>query len=330
MSRARRPTARAAPIVAAALVAALLGLLLPAPVAAAPEFVGFYKNGLEAAERGDWALAERMMRRAIALEPQAKKRQRIGVRFTGYVPHYHLGRALYHQGDCAGALAAWAASERQGVIVGRTDDHLELARLRAECERKVPAARSDPAEPPTPAVAENEPPPAAEPEPEPEDKPTMKERIRRGQRRLERGSEPAQKVVSRVGDQAPEGSQLGRAADQAGRALDAGTRIGDLVDAALPPREALSRAVDAYFGGDPARTLELLAGIELEDDPRARAQLHLFRAAASFRLHRLDGEPARLEAARRHAARFRAAEWSDDFVPELFDPRFVRFLEDGG
>ena len=64
------------------------------------------------------------MRQAIARKPEEKQRRVL--RRSGYFPHFYLGLARYHLGDCAGALASWAESESQGAIVGR-DEYVERA-----------------------------------------------------------------------------------------------------------------------------------------------------------------------------------------------------------
>jgi hypothetical protein len=143
---------------------------------------------------------------------------------------------------------------------------------------------------------------------------------------VEEGAEPTRKVLGAVERAAPEGSDLGRAAGTARRTVDVAESATDVVDVILSPSARLEAAIDAYFVGQPRRTLEMLREIDL-DDPRARAQVYLFRAAASFRLHLLaSGDEAQLKVARENADLFQQQQWRKDFPSELFDPRFVRFL----
>jgi hypothetical protein len=86
-----------------------------------------YKKGLEAWKEGKWAEAAKAMQTAIAAErnESATKKVKIGVRFGlvggteyPYLPHYFLGEALMGQKNCVSAIAAFAESERQGVVNG--------------------------------------------------------------------------------------------------------------------------------------------------------------------------------------------------------------------
>ena len=86
-----------------------------------------YKKGLEAWKDGKWAEAAKAMQTAIGANrnESATKKVKIGVRFGlvggteyPYLPHYFLGEALMGQKNCLGAIAAFAESERQGVVSG--------------------------------------------------------------------------------------------------------------------------------------------------------------------------------------------------------------------
>jgi hypothetical protein len=136
MSRGGPPRRR---IACAALAAA--GLLATALSAA--DFLDSYREGLSAIERGDWSAAAELMRQAVA--GRAEEDPRLARRFylKRYTPHFYLGQALFELGDCAGALAAWAESERQGVIQ-RFDDGKQIAAGRATCrERQAAAAAAE-------------------------------------------------------------------------------------------------------------------------------------------------------------------------------------------
>ncbi len=289
--------------------AVIFGLLPPSLATAAPEYLRYYKTGLTAADTKDWEQVDKMMRRAIEGHPEERRRR--GLRRNGYYPHFYLGLARYNRGDCRGALASWAESEDQGAIVGR-DEYVELLRFQADCQKNgapSSAGRSS-------ASATN--------------KKTGKEKVRTGQLWVEKSADPARRSLSAVEGAAPEGSDLGKLAHQGQKVVDVAETATDLVDLALPPSKELEAAIDAYFAGNPQRTLELLEAINLSD-PRAKAQIYLFRAAASFRLHLLAGhDEARLGTARKNADLFQQAQWRKDFPIELFDPRFVRFLRGGG
>jgi hypothetical protein len=86
-----------------------------------------YKDGLDAVEKRDWPNAARLMRQAAGERGEERKK---------YTPYYYLGQALFEQGDCDGAEAAWKESERQKAL---PRDLLERVRDgRARCT----AARS--------------------------------------------------------------------------------------------------------------------------------------------------------------------------------------------
>jgi hypothetical protein len=53
-----------------------------------------------------------------------------------YVPHFYLGYARFERGDCEGALASWAESERQGVLPRLPEADL-ARRGREECRRRA-------------------------------------------------------------------------------------------------------------------------------------------------------------------------------------------------
>ncbi len=112
------------------------------------------------------------------------------------------------------------------------------------------------------------------------------------------------------------------------KGVDAVESVTDVIDAVLSPTEKLAAAIDAYFVGAPQRTLAFLEGIDTSD-PRAQAQVFLFRAAAHFRLYRLGAGDAHRQHARENVNRFQQEQWRSDFPTELFDPRFVRFVRGG-
>jgi hypothetical protein len=98
---------------------AVVALLLTSLVAAGPargQSQRAYRDGVKAAEKGDWSSVQQLMTAAIADRAEEKKR---------YTPHYYLGLALFELGDCSGALQSWSTSEQQGAL-GKD----ELAKVR--------------------------------------------------------------------------------------------------------------------------------------------------------------------------------------------------------
>lgn len=90
---------------------------------------------------------------------------------------------------------------------------------------------------------------------------------------------------------------------------------------------ALRGAVEAWLAGEYRRLLGIDPGAG--PDPRSRAQLYLFRAAAAFALAELEGPggAARLDAVRQdiRAARAQQPELEPD--PQFFPPRFRRLWQ---
>ena len=111
-------------------------MLLP-DAGAAQAFLEAYHAGMDAVERGDWPTAERLMKQATDGRPEAAQRLIRHLQFKPYVPWYYLGLARYHQDDCAGALEAWAESERQGVAPTLTASWQEVLTDRAQCRQRA-------------------------------------------------------------------------------------------------------------------------------------------------------------------------------------------------
>ena len=118
--------------VAALLITLLVG---SAPAEAAAEFVASYKIGLAALERQAWEQAAEHFQNAIEGRDKPAPRLPRHLYFHDYLPHYHLGLARFHQGNCLQAFAAWEASERHGLIFKRKE-HEDLVRYRATCEER--------------------------------------------------------------------------------------------------------------------------------------------------------------------------------------------------
>ncbi|MCU0291776.1 MAG: hypothetical protein MUF10_07245 [Thermoanaerobaculaceae bacterium] len=133
----------------------LLAVVVVAVLSAAPvrgDYKQAYSEAIKALDTGRWADVARLMRQAAAEQPREGERIKIyGMRFEIYLPHFYLGQALAETNDCAGALAAFATSESQGVVK-TTDRWGELQRLRNRCQVQQPAvepAATRPAAPPT-------------------------------------------------------------------------------------------------------------------------------------------------------------------------------------
>ena len=156
-----------------------------------------------------------------------------------------------------------------------------------------------------------------------------KEKVRTVQSWVEKGAAPTDRFLGVVERVAPPGSELGQLASQGRGVIAIAEGATELVDLVIEPPKGLAASIDAYFTGNPARTLDLLASVRT-DDSRAEAQVHLFRAAAHFRIYMESSKKKSLKSARRSAERFQWEQWSKDFPTELFDPRFVRFLRGGG
>lgn len=122
----------------------LLGVVLACGTAGrapAAEFVEFYKNGLAAAQSQRWSLAAEMMRKAIDGQPQERTKVKKALYFRRYLPHFHLGKALYEMGDCSGALTAWQESEAQGVVQ-RFPEHQQILDGRLACGQMTDLANA--------------------------------------------------------------------------------------------------------------------------------------------------------------------------------------------
>jgi hypothetical protein len=134
-----------------------------------------FAKGVLAFEKKEWAAAEKLMREAVAGNPnEVNGTVRVeGQWFETYVPHYFLARALAKQGKCAEALKHFEESERQGVTP-TIADFARHVNTRGGC--KPAAARDKPAKVvgevvvpfgeeavvPVPAKPKDNPPPAVD------------------------------------------------------------------------------------------------------------------------------------------------------------------------
>ncbi len=99
------------------------------------DFLDSYKAGLEAAEQGNWAEVADQMRLAIKEQPTPSPRVKRRLYLKRYIPHYYLGRSLFEQQDCRGALAAWKKATDHGIIE-RYEEMAGLERDRQACSQR--------------------------------------------------------------------------------------------------------------------------------------------------------------------------------------------------
>ncbi len=135
--------------VARAVCAAVI--VFASPAVAQEDRDAAFKAGLDAREDKKWQETATHMRRAIQSNPREDSRRvtrgllGIGGR-NEYLPFYFLGEALFNLGDCAGAVTAWSASERQGVVRARPDYVATFQKGYRTCEGKgvLPPGKFDP------------------------------------------------------------------------------------------------------------------------------------------------------------------------------------------
>jgi hypothetical protein len=108
---------------------------------AAADFRDDYRRGIEALESGEWSQAATLFHQAATERSEEKARLSRSPFSKRYLPHFYLGQALLGMGDCEAALAAWAESERQGVI-SRLPEYQSLVEGRDSC-REQAATRSN-------------------------------------------------------------------------------------------------------------------------------------------------------------------------------------------
>jgi hypothetical protein len=126
---------RLAVLVSLVLAAAELSAQKQPPAAAVEPFT----SGIAARNDKRWKEAATFFRQAVAADPnESKEKVRGNRRFRGsieYLPHFYLGDVLLEDGDCPGALAAWAESERQNVATQLRDQSRRLRSGIERCER---------------------------------------------------------------------------------------------------------------------------------------------------------------------------------------------------
>jgi Trypsin-like peptidase domain len=76
-----------------------------------------YRRAMRAVSIKNWPEAERLMGQALQYLPQEGGSVHLqGMRYTTYLPRYHLGLAYYKQNHCGEALREWGRSETQKAI----------------------------------------------------------------------------------------------------------------------------------------------------------------------------------------------------------------------
>lgn len=124
----------------ARLLLGLLLLLLSGAVQA--DYKTDYQDGVEAAEKKNWAEVRRLMRAALAQEATPNKRMRTyGTNFIAYVPHYYLGLANAELGDCAAALSAFKTPASDSIVSSLPLATQQRAAV-GKCEQQMLAANT--------------------------------------------------------------------------------------------------------------------------------------------------------------------------------------------
>lgn len=96
-----------------------------------------YREALRHVSLRDWEQAEAKLREAIAQNPLEGGSVHLqGMRYTEYLPHYHLGLTLARQDRCGEALRELQVSEVQGVVQDNKR-FKDLRRLRQTCREKL-------------------------------------------------------------------------------------------------------------------------------------------------------------------------------------------------
>lgn len=108
-----------------------LGSASPASAGAATEL---FNVALRAQDFKDWKKSAELLERALKKQPEnGELVRRYGTIYAEYLPNYYIGLALFHQGDCAGALRKWDLSLRIGAIQTATPEYDTLLRLKTKC-----------------------------------------------------------------------------------------------------------------------------------------------------------------------------------------------------
>ncbi len=102
-----------------------------------------YRAAMRWVSLGRWEEARTELEKAVAARPIEGGRIHLqGMRYTEYLPHFHLGRVFYHQEKYGAALREFAFSETQGVIQ-KNKRWGDLKRLREKCKNQLKEGPAD-------------------------------------------------------------------------------------------------------------------------------------------------------------------------------------------
>jgi hypothetical protein len=278
----------------------LAGLLIGGPALA--DWKRDYVRAERAASDGNWSEAEALFRQAARSEPTPSERKRFeGVVFRDYAPHYWAGISAWRQGACDRAIDYWQDAANSAAVLSNIKDFkAQQDRGLAECQQTLaraaaPAQPTAPAAPvaaPAVATAPVSTPSVATPAPAP------------AQTQPSRPTQVAQQPSTTPVAPAPRPT----------------APASDLRPAPAP----LVTALQAWLAG---RYSDVLAvAPDSVSDARARAHLHLLRAAARHSESEL-GNASSLPAAQEEVRAARRAQATLTPDAALFSPRFRTFCE---
>ena len=338
----------------------LLGwLLLPSHLEAEDDFLDAYKQGRKAIEKREWGLAAEKMRQALAGRSEERPRLVKKRYLRKYLPHYFLGVALFELGDCKGALASWAESERQGVVTGGKDFYENLVQSREKCQSQ--ARLADQIAPLERQLAnlESEISRISSLQRVPElqavwntGSPSLVERQARAEEKLRQARALLDRARSRgdlsllpelknlladaqretrTFEQQAESQRASRrpsriAAEPKSQPEDDQQQFDPSNQEGPPPPAELDAAVAAFLDGDYPQVIEILGDFSVVEQ-RAMAHAHLLRAAALFALHSIRGDAELLVLARGEASAALEADPELPLPERFFTPRFRELVQ---
>lgn len=145
-------------------------MLLLWPALAVADYKSDYRDGVAAAERGEWARVKSLMTRALAEQPEPNPKMRLyGMRFEAYIPQFYLGLAEFSTNQCGEALK-WLEDARtvqavQGLARDNQRRAMMVQRCRARLANQSPTESTTAAQPPATAPTSATKPPQNAPTP---------------------------------------------------------------------------------------------------------------------------------------------------------------------
>lgn len=272
-------------------------VLLLASAFAWADYKQDYARGQEAATDENWQEVERYMQEAMAGSTTPAVRMRLyGQRFAPYVPQYYLGLAAFRSNDCQSALR-WFKDPAAAPVIAQISDFKGVADDAVKsCQQQL--AATQPTKPPVlptkPTTTEPTKPIAAEPT-----KPIA------GQ-----GTKPPAPPVANPPVSNP---PVSKPPPTTPVASNTGTPA------------ALVQAVSDYLGGRfGAASRANPAGLT----GKAKAHLHLVRAASLFALSELGGQTSAQQRAQANQDVLAAKQALPGLQadPQFFSPRFRTFF----